>query len=409
MSKIELLAPGGNLEKLKMALTYGADAVYIGGDAYGLRARADNFSMDEISEAVSYAHERNKKIYVTLNIIPRNDDLEGLDSYVKELDAIGIDAVIVSDPGIFDIVKENAPDLDIHISTQANNTNYRSANFWHKMGASRIVLARELSYEEIRGISENIDSELELEAFVHGAMCISYSGRCLLSGYMTGRDSNRGDCAQPCRWKYHLVEERRPGEYLPVFENERGTFIFNSKDLCLLPYIPQLVDAGVTSFKIEGRMKSSYYVATIVRAYRTAIDEYIKDPENWSVKQEWLDEVAKVSHREYTDGFFPGNPTPESTQNYGTSSYVRGFDFVGVVEYFDEKEGKILLMQRNKVSIGDEIEIILPDGNVYKEIVNEMWDEDGNTIESAPHAQMKFFIKVSKPVLKYSMVRKGRD
>lgn len=405
--KIELLAPGGNLEKLKFALIYGADAVYIAGGTYGLRARAGNFSKEEMIEGIEFAHALGKKVYVTMNIIPRNEDFEGMAEYVRELKDIGADAVIVSDPGIFQIVRENAPDMHIHISTQANNTNYMSANFWHKMGASRIILARELSVNEIKEIREKTDKDLELEAFVHGAMCMAYSGRCLLSGYMAGRDSNRGDCAQPCRWKYSLVEEKRPGEYYPVYENERGTFIFNSKDLCLLEYIPQLVEAGIGSFKIEGRMKSSYYVATVVRVYRKAIDSYLKDPEGWEFKPEWLEEVEKVSHREYSTGFFTGDANPSDTQNYKTSSYIRGYDFVGLVRDYDEETGRATIEQRNKILVGDKLEVISPNGDDFSQVVTYMWDEEGSRIESTPHPQMIFQMKMTRPVEKYTMLRRA--
>lgn len=405
--KIELLAPGGNLEKLKFALIYGADAVYIAGGTYGLRARAGNFSKEEMIEGIEFAHALGKKVYVTMNIIPRNEDFEGMAEYVRELKDIGADAVIVSDPGIFQIVRENAPDMHIHISTQANNTNYMSANFWHKMGASRIILARELSVNEIKEIREKTDKDLEMEAFVHGAMCMAYSGRCLLSGYMAGRDSNRGDCAQPCRWKYSLVEEKRPGEYYPVYENERGTFIFNSKDLCLLEYIPQLVEAGIGSFKIEGRMKSSYYVATVVRVYRKAIDSYLKDPEGWEFKPEWLEEVEKVSHREYSTGFFTGDANPSDTQNYKTSSYIRGYDFVGLVRDYDEETGRATIEQRNKILVGDKLEVISPNGDDFSQVVTYMWDEEGSRIESTPHPQMIFQMKMTRPVEKYTMLRRA--
>ena len=403
--KVELLAPGGNLEKLKIACIYGADAVYIGGEEFGLRAKADNFSADEMRQGVEFAHSMGKKVYVTMNIIPRNSDFEGMENYIKEITDMGADAVIVSDPGIFMLIKSISPDMNIHISTQANNTNYMSAKFWRNQGAERIVTARELSLTEIKEISDKNEG-LEIESFVHGAMCISFSGRCLLSGFMAGRDSNRGDCAHPCRWGYHLVEEKRPGEYMPVYENERGTYIFNSKDLCMIEHIPELIAAGVTSFKIEGRMKSSFYVATIVRAYRMALDAYYENHEKWVFNEEWLNEVKRVSHREYTTGFYLGNNTPEETQNYNTSSYVRGYDFVGLVERYDIDKGLIWMEQRNKVSVGDEVEVITPKGDLFKWTISCMVDENGNNIESAPHAQMRFGINSNYDIDKYSIVRR---
>ena len=402
---IELLAPGGNLEKLKMAILYGADAVYIGGEAFGLRAKADNFTMEEMKEGLAFAHARGKKVYVTMNIIAHNKDFTDMADYVRELDAMGVDAVLVADPGVFAFVREIAPNLPVHISTQANNTNYKSAGFWHKLGASRVVVARELSCEEIAKIHKE-NPDLEIEAFVHGAMCISYSGRCLLSGYMTGRDSNQGDCAQACRWNYHLVEEKRPGEYYPVYENERGTFIFNSKDLCLLSHIPELIEAGVCSLKIEGRMKSSFYVASVVRAYRMAIDAYLKNPSQWQYDPKWLEEASKASHREYTEGFFHGIQNPDETQNYGTNNYVRGYAFVGLCDSYSAETGYMLLEQKNKVSIGDTIEIVMPSGKQISREITSMLDEKGTPIESAPHAQMRFQIWVGEEVEPYSMIQK---
>ena len=391
---IELLAPGGNYEKLKMAILYGADAVYIGGEEFSLRAKADNFSKEDMIAGISFAHEREKKVYVTLNIIPRNDDFDQMEEYINEINEMKADAVIVSDPGIFKLVRNIAPDMDIHISTQANNTNYMSAKFWQEQGARRIVAARELSCEEISRIHIENPS-LEIEAFVHGAMCISYSGRCLLSGYMTGRDSNRGDCAQSCRWGYHLVEEVRQGEYMPVYENERGTFIFNSKDLCLIEYIPDLIKSGVTSFKIEGRMKSSFYVSSVVGAYRKAIDSYYESFEKWRCDPAWLNDVQRASHREYTPGFFKSTKSdPGNTQIYGTNSYIREYDYIGSCEKYDAKSRTVTVIQKNKVSAGDEIEVIMPSGAGAFFKVTEMYDEEDNLIESAPHAGMLFKIKL---------------
>ncbi|HHW49612.1 MAG TPA: U32 family peptidase [Clostridiaceae bacterium] len=405
MRKVELLAPAGNLEKLKMAVIYGADAVYLGGEEYGLRAYADNFTPDTLKEGIEFAHSRGKKVYLTMNIIPHNDDLTGMSDYVKFAEEAGVDAIILSDPGVLSIVRETAPDMEIHISTQANNTNWRSAKFWHEHGAKRIILARELSLKEIKEIRENVPEGLQLEIFIHGAMCISYSGRCLLSNYMAGRDSNRGLCAHPCRWKYHLVEEKRPGEYMPVFENERGTFIFNSKDLCMIEYIPEVLGTGVESLKIEGRMKSSYYVATVVRAYRQALDSYYSNPEGYRFNPEWLEEVSKVSHREFTTGFYFNKPTGKD-QIYHTSSYIREYDFVGLVTAYDRNTGIATVEQRNRMFVGDEIEVVRPNGGYFKQVIREMKNIDGENIEVAPHPQMTVFMPMDQEVEEYTMLRR---
>ncbi len=405
MNKVELLAPAGNLEKLKMAILFGADAVYIGGQRFGLRASADNFSHEDMKEGLAFAHARNCKVYVTVNIIPHNDDLVGLPEYIEQLDQLGVDAVIVSDPGIFSIVRKVAPDMEIHISTQANNTNYMSANFWHELGAKRIVVARELSFDEIKEIAANTPPELDIEAFIHGAMCISYSGRCLLSNYMTGRDSNKGACSHPCRWKYHLVEEKRPGEYYPVYEDERGTYIFNSKDLCLIEYIPQLIESGIFSFKIEGRMKSSFYVATVVSAYRKAIDAYMADPENYSFNPEWLEELSKASHREYTTGFY-FNKTTSQDQIYHTSSYVRDYDFVGMVLEYDKETRIAKIEQRNRMIVGDEIEVVIPKKDYFVQIICEMKNDEGENIRTAPHPQMLVYMPMDQEVEPYTILRR---
>lgn len=405
MKKVELLAPAGSLEKLKMAVEYGADAVYLGGEAYGLRAGADNFSSGQMREGMQYAHSRGKKVYLTMNIIPHNEDLDGMEEYVREVSEMGVDAILVSDPGVFSIIRETAPDMEIHLSTQANNTNWRSAQFWYKHGVKRIVLARELSLKEIREIREKAPAELELEAFVHGSMCISYSGRCLLSSYMAGRDANRGDCAHPCRWKYYLMEEKRPGEYMPVFENERGTFIFNSRDLCMIEHIPEMIDAGVTSLKIEGRMKSSFYVATVVKAYREAIDAYYRDPEKYSFDPSWLEEISKVSHREFTTGFYFNKPN-ERDQIYNTSSYIRGYDFVGMVKSYDHNTGVATIEQRNRMFIGDEIEVVRPKGDFFIQKIESMKNAEGESIEVAPHPQMIVYMPMKEPVEEFAMLRR---
>lgn len=401
---VELLAPAGNMEKLKMAILYGADAVYLAGERFGLRAGAGNFSQDELAEAMEYVHNRNKKAYVTLNVLPHNQDFTGMESYIRHLAKIGADAVIVSDPGVFSLVKETAPELPIHISTQANVTNYRSAWFWQKQGAARIIAARELSLKELAFIHQELPS-LELEVFVHGAMCISYSGRCLLSNFMCGRDANRGDCAHPCRWKYYLMEENRPGQFFPVEEDSTGSFILNSKDLCMIEHIPELLQSGITSFKIEGRMKSAFYVATIVRAYRMALDAYLSDPAHYVFQPAWLEEVSKVSHRSFTTGFYLDKPGPDS-QNYGTSNYIKTWEFVGVVRGYDEQDGTLLIEQRNRILRGDQIEIVQPNGCDIPLTVGDMWDMEGNLITSAPHPQMLLKMKLDRPVQTDSMLRK---
>ncbi|RCX19392.1 putative protease [Anaerobacterium chartisolvens] len=405
MKKVELLAPAGNLEKLKMAIAYGADAVYVGGEEYGLRASAGNFAGEDMKKGIEFAHARGKKVYLTMNIIPHNTDLEGMGEYAEAVSAMGIDAIILSDPGVYSIVKEAVPEMEIHLSTQANNTNWRSARFWHEHGVKRIVVARELSLKEIREIREKVDDSLELELFVHGAMCISYSGRCLLSSYMTGRDSNRGLCAHPCRWKYHLVEEKRPGEYMPVVENERGTFIYNSKDLCMIEHIPEMISSGACSFKIEGRMKSSYYVATVVKAYRQAIDRYYENPEGYSFDRFWAEEISKASHREYSTGFYFGRPM-EGGQIYHTSSYIREYDFVGLVKAYDSNTGIATVEQRNRMQSGEEIEVETPEGRYFNHIIAGMKNEDNEDIDSAPHPQMTVYMPIDREIPEYTILRR---
>ncbi|QSZ26539.1 U32 family peptidase [Aceticella autotrophica] len=400
---IELLSPVGDLERLKIAVNYGADAVYFGGKSYGLRA-AVGLSLDEIKYAVDYVKKHSKKAYITINIFPHNEDLKGLAEYIEEINDIGIDAVILSDPGVFSIVREIAPKMEIHISTQANNVNYKSALFWHKLGAKRIVLARELSLEEIKEIRDKTPPSLELEAFVHGAMCISYSGRCLLSNYLTGRDANKGECSHPCRWKYYLVEEKRPGEYMEITEDNRGTYIMNSKDLCMLKYIPEIIKSGVTSLKIEGRNKSSYYIAVVTKAYRKAIDDYLEKDGSYVFDEMLMDEITKISNRGFTTGFYFGKPTTKD-YNYATSSYIRNYNFVGLVLDYDEKSGIATIEQRNRVFKGDTVEIIGPDEQ-FEQIIENMQDANENEIEVAPHPQMIIKIPVKKPVKKYYMLRK---
>jgi len=406
MNKIELLAPAGNLEKLKMAVIYGADAVYFGGERYGLRAGAGNLSLEEIKEGMDFAHSSGARGYLTVNIIPHNRHIMGLDDYIKKAAGAGVDGMIVSDPGVFQLVKRTVPEMEIHISTQANTVNHLSAKFWHSLGAKRIILARELSLREISEIRSSTQKGIDLEAFVHGAMCISYSGRCLLSSYMAGRDSNLGDCAHPCRWKYYLMEEKRPGEYYPVYEDQSGTFIMNSKDLCMIEYIPQLVESGLHSLKIEGRMKSSYYVATVVKAYREAIDTWYKDEKEYELnRNKWMEEVCKASHREFTTGFYFGQTTA-GDQIYEKSSYIREYDFVGLVLEYDEKTGIATIEQRNRMFAGDTVEIAGPGRDYFVQQIERMKDEEGNHIDVAPHPQQVLRMPVKRPVKPFDILRK---
>lgn len=406
MTKPELLAPAGNLEKLKTAINFGADAVYLGGNKLNLRAFANNFNNDELKEGIEFAHKRGKKVYVTLNVFPHNEDLDGLEEYLIELNNLNVDAIIVSDPGIIMTAKEVVKDLELHLSTQSNNVNWKSALFWHKQGIRRIVLARELSLKQIKEIRNKLPESCELEAFVHGSMCMSYSGRCLLSNYMTGRDANRGGCAQPCRYKYYLMEEKRPGEYFPVFEDEKGTYIMNSKDLCMIEHIPELMESGITSFKIEGRMKSSFYVATVVKAYREAIDEYYKNPKEYKFKEKWINILKMASHRQYHTGFYFGE---KNKQIYETSSYIRTYDIIGVVREYNEEKGLALIEQRNKVFDGDKVEILRPVGDNFEVTLQDMKDIEGNKIDSTPQAQMLYTIKTNAKLKKDDMLIKAKE
>ena len=407
MNKIELLAPAGDLEKLKIAVEYGADAVYFGGEMFSLRAGAGNLTIPEIEEGVEYAHSKGAKCHMAMNIFAHNEDIEPLRRYLESIRHIPIDAFIVSDPGVITVLKDVIPDAELHISTQANMTNYVTANFWYNMGVKRLVLARELTLGEIREIRQRIPEDMDLESFVHGAMCISYSGRCLLSNYMIDRDANRGMCAHPCRWKYKLVEEKRPGEYYPVEEDNRGTYIMNSKDLCMLEHLPDLIDAGVSSFKIEGRMKSVFYVATVVSAYRKAIDSYMADPENYSFDYSWYNEMLKASHREFTTGFYYDKPTNED-QNYQTSAYTREYSFTGKVLSYDTDSSIAVVEQRNKMNLGDTIEVFGPDIDYFEQKLTVLLDEDDNPIESAPHPQQILHIKMNKPVKPNYILRKKK-
>ncbi len=403
MKKPELLAPAGNLEKLKIALTYGADAVYLGGKAYGLRAFSDNFTSDDVIEGVAYTHALGRRVYVTVNIIPHNDDLADLPEYIRFLADAGVDALIVADPGVFSLARSVAPELPLHISTQANNTNWASVKFWQAQGAKRIVLACELSLSEIQGIREK--NQVELESFVHGAMCISYSGRCLLSNYMTGRDANRGECAQACRWKYAVVEETRPGQYFPVLEDERGTYVFNSRDLCLLPHIGELAAAGLDSLKIEGRMKSVHYVATVVKVYREALDSYYTDPAGFAARPEWLSELEKISHRAYTTGFAFAKTTA-ADQIYDGRTYQQTHDFIGLVHSYDPLSKTAVVEQRNNMKTGEKIEIMRPGQANFQQTISRMTDLEGNEIQVAPHAQQLVKMDVVQPVAPFSMLRR---
>ncbi len=405
MNKPELLAPAGDLEKLKMAVRFGADAVYLGGRQFGLRASAGNFDTEQMAQGIEFAHAHGAKVYVTVNVFAHNRHIEELPGYLRELYELGVDAILVSDPGVFTIARETVPGLPLHISTQANTTNWASVKFWAQHGAERIVLARELSLSEIREIRDKVD--IELEAFVHGAMCMSYSGRCLMSSFMTGRSANLGECAQPCRWKYALVEEKRPGQYFPIEEDENGSYVFNSMDLCMIEHIPELVKAGINSFKIEGRMKSIHYVATVVGVYRKAIDSFFENPQGWSFNPLWLDEIRKVSHREYTTGFFFGRENFKG-ENVETSGYRREYDFVGVVREYNPDTKTAVVEQRNKFCLGDEIEITGPDTPTFVQEIKYMSDSNGKPIEAAPHAQQTVILSVEKPVHPLDMLRREK-
>lgn len=401
----ELLIPASNLEVLKVAVMFGADAVYIGGEAFGLRAKAKNFSKDDMAAGIRFAHEHGVRVHVTVNILAHNDDLEGVREYLCELKELKPDALIIADPAIFEMAKEICPDIERHVSTQANNTNYGTYNFWWKQGAKRVVSARELSLKEISEIRKHIPEEMEIESFIHGAMCISYSGRCLLSNYFTGRDANQGACTHPCRWKYSIVEETRPNEYMPVYENERGTYIFNSKDLCMIEHIPELMESGIDSFKIEGRMKTALYVATVARTYRKAIDDYKESPELYKKNLPWyLDQISNCTYRQFTTGFFFGKPSDEA-QIYDNNTYLKEYTYLGIVGEQNE-EGLYRIEQRNKFSVGEEIEIMKPDGENLTVTVKRIVDEDGADMESAPHPKQVLYIDLGHPLEKYDILRR---
>lgn len=404
MRKTELLIPASNLEVLKTAVVFGADAVYIGGEAFGLRAKAKNFTLDDMREGIAFAHERGVKVYVTANILAHNYDLEGARKYFGELKEIKPDALIISDPGMFTLAKEVCPEIEIHISTQANNTNYLTYDFWYKMGATRVVSARELSLAEIKQIREHIPDDMEIESFIHGAMCISYSGRCLLSNYFTGRDANHGACTHPCRWKYAVVEESRPGEYLPVYENERGTYIFNSKDLCMIEYIPEILDAGIDSLKIEGRMKTALYVATVARTYRKALDDFMESEEKYRENMDWYKaEIGKCTYRQFTTGFYFGKPD-ENTQIYNSNTYINEYIYLGICSEINEK-GLVRIEQRNKFCVGDVIEIMKPNGDNVLTRVLAMYDEEGEAMDSCPHPKQVVYLQLDKLPDVYDILR----
>lgn len=408
MRPVELLIPAGSPEVLKTAVRYGADAVYLGGEAFGLRAKAHNFTIEDMQEGIAYAHAHNCKVYITVNIFAHNQDMAGLRDYFLRLREVSADALIISDPGVFTLAKELLPDMEIHISTQANNTNYETYRFWYRMGAKRVVSARELSLKEIKEIRENIPEDMEIESFIHGAMCISYSGRCLLSNYFTGRDANQGACTHPCRWKYAVMEEKRPGEYLPVEEDDRGTYIFNSKDLCMIEYIPEMIAAGIDSFKIEGRMKTALYVATVARTYRRAIDDYMQSPELYQSNLPYYrEEIAKCTYRQFTTGFYFGKTTDES-QIYDNNTYIREYTYLGMVNEIDE-QGYLVIEQRNKFSIGETIEAMLFDGQNLKLTVHEILDEEGNRMESAPHPKQTLRVDVGEALPIGCILRRKED
>ena len=401
----ELLVPASCLEVLKIAVLYGADAVYIGGEAFGLRAKAKNFSMEDMEAGILFAHEHGVKVYVTVNILAHNRELEGARQYLRELRILGPDGLIIADPGIFRIAGEECPEIPRHISTQANNTNYETYRFWYELGARRVVTARELSLLEIREIRENIPEDMEIETFIHGAMCISYSGRCLLSNYFTGRDANQGACTHPCRWKYAVMEESRPGEYLPVYENERGTFIFNSKDLFLIEHLPDLLEAGADSLKIECRMKTALYVATVARTYRKAIDDYLRDPALYREHLPWYrEQITGCTYRRFTTGFFYGKPS-EQDQIYDSNTYAQDYVYLGIAGERDG-QGRTVMEQKNKFSAGESVEIMKPDGGNISVKVLEICDGEGNFQESAPHPKQELHVRFSEDPEPWDIIRK---
>lgn len=408
MRELELLIPAGSLDVLKTAVIYGADAVYIGGEAFGLRAKAKNFTKEDMKEGIAFAHERGVKVYVTANILAHNEDLPGVEEYFEEMKEVRPDALIIADPGVFAIARKILPDMELHVSTQANNTNYGTFLFWYNQGAKRVVTARELSLKEIKEIRDRIPKDMEIESFIHGAMCISYSGRCLLSNYFVGRDANQGACTHPCRWKYSVVEETRPGEYMPVYENERGTYIFNSKDLCMIEHIPEMIEAGIDSFKIEGRMKTALYVATVARTYRKAIDDYLESPEKYRANMEWYKaEIGKCTYREFTTGFYFHKPDA-TTQIYDSNTYVKNYTYIGTVETVFE-DGSFQMEQKNKFTVGETIEIMKPDGRNLAVTVEEIRNEEGEQMENAPHPKQILRVRLSETPKAYDILRRSEQ
>ena len=408
MRELELLIPAGSLDVLKTAVIYGADAVYIGGEAFGLRAKAKNFTKEDMKEGIAFAHERGVKVYVTANILAHNEDLPGVEEYFEEMKEVHPDALIISDPGVFAIARKILPDMELHVSTQANNTNYGTFLFWYNQGAKRVVTARELSLKEIKEIRDRIPENMEIESFIHGAMCISYSGRCLLSNYFVGRDANQGACTHPCRWKYSVVEETRPGEYMPVYENERGTYIFNSKDLCMIEHIPEMIEAGIDSFKIEGRMKTALYVATVARTYRKAIDDYLESPEKYRANMEWYKaEIGKCTYREFTTGFY-FHKQDATTQIYDSNTYVKNYTYIGTVETVFE-DGSFQMEQKNKLTVGETIEIMKPDGRNLAVTVEEIRNEEGEQMENAPHPKQILRVRLSETPKAYDILRRSEQ
>ena len=408
MRELELLIPAGSLDVLKTAVIYGADAVYIGGEAFGLRAKAKNFTKEDMKEGIAFAHERGVKVYVTANILAHNEDLPGVEEYFEEMKEVRPDALIISDPGVFAIARKILPDMELHVSTQANNTNYGTFLFWYNQGAKRVVTARELSLKEIKEIRDRIPEDMEIESFIHGAMCISYSGRCLLSNYFVGRDANQGACTHPCRWKYSVVEETRPGEYMPVYENERGTYIFNSKDLCMIEHIPEMIEAGIDSCQIDGWMKTALYVATVARTYRKAIDDYLESPEKYRANMEWYKaEIGKCTYREFTTGFYFHKPDA-TTQIYDSNTYVKNYTYIGTVETVFE-DGSFQMEQKNKFTVGETIEIMKPDGRNLAVTVEEIRNEEGEQMENAPHPKQILRVRLSETPKAYDILRRSEQ
>ena len=406
MKKPELLIPAGSLDVLKTAVIYGADAVYLGGEAFGLRANAKNFTNEDMKEGITFAHDRGVKVYITANILAHNEDLPGVRAYFEELKELRPDALIISDPGVFAIARRVIPEMEIHISTQANNTNYETYLFWHRLGAKRVVSARELSLKEIREIRDHIPADMEIESFIHGAMCISYSGRCLLSNYLAGRDANQGACTHPCRWKYSIVEETRPGEVMPVYENERGTYLFNSRDLCMMEHIPEMIEAGIDSFKIEGRMKTALYVATVARTYRKALDDYHQSPALYQANLNWYRaEIGKCTYREFTTGFYFGK-ADASAQIYDSNTYIKNYTYLGTVETV-RADGCCRITQKNKFSVGETIEVMKPDGQNLEVTVQAILDEDGQPMESAPHSRQLLWVDLGAAAAPYDILRRS--